>query len=116
MKLPLLSIVVCTFLGPTAQAADWHPLKGTYAITASSPLDSAEGEPKDSHLRIQLEGRAARDLYRAMKGREVKDECTGGQMRRAGEMRCVRHARPERYECDFSIDLLRQRIEYGVPC
>jgi hypothetical protein len=112
----LLPIVACALLSPAVRAADWHPIKGSYAITASSPLDTADGEPKDSHLRIQLEGRAARDLYRAMKGREIKDECTGGLVRKAGEMRCVRRASPERYECDFSIDLRRQRIEYGVPC
>ena len=100
----------------SVEAAGWAKLEGSYAITARNYLDPGAEERKDSHLRIQLQGSAARDLYRAMRSRDVVDECTKGLTRRQGEMRCTRHIQPERYSCDFAIDLARQRIEYGLAC
>jgi len=65
---------------------------------------------------LQLTGGAARDLYRAMKAAVVRDECTGASLKQVGDMRCRYYANNKRYECDFSIDIARQKIDYGVPC
>lgn len=109
-------LVVFAGAALAAQAAEWKPVTGTYAITEKNPLDPGEGEPRDSHLRFQLTGAAASDLYRAMKSAVVRDECTGASLKQVGDMRCRHYANDKRYECDFSIDIARQKIEYGVPC
>ncbi len=99
-----------------AHAADWKPLQGSFAITPENYLDPSDAERKDSHLRFQLTGRSARDLFAAMKVATIKDECTGGMAKRVGEMKCVQFKKPNRVECSFSIDLMAQKIGYGVAC
>lgn len=103
-------------LSPAALAADWKGIEGSYAVTPEHYLDPAEGEIKDSHYRIRLRGEAARDLYNAMKSKPAPDECTGGTAKTQGEMRCIFHAQEKSYECDFSINISEQKIEYGVAC
>jgi hypothetical protein len=97
-------------------AADWKPLKGTYAITAQNYLDPSEAEPRDSHIRFQLSGETARDLYRAMKAAETPDECTGATAKRLGELQCLFYTRDGKYTCSFSVNVAKQVIEYGVAC
>ena len=118
MNLPLRSVLVAALWGCLclAQAADWKPIQGTFAVTSATLIDPADTERKDSHIRIQLTGRTARDLFAAMKAAPVKDECTGGVAKRIGEMQCVQFRAQGRYECSFSVDIMAQKIEYGVPC
>ena len=97
-------------------AADWKALKGTYAVTAENYLDPSNEEPKDSHLRFQLTGDAAKDLYLAMKAVEKPDECTGVLAKKIGEMQCLHYKNERKYECSFSIDIVRQAVKYGVAC
>lgn len=99
-----------------AQAADWKPIQGTVAITPATLVDPADSERKDSHIRFQLTGRSARDLFVAMKVAPVRDDCTGGMAKRIGEMQCVQFTARGRYECSFSVDIMAQKIEYGVAC
>lgn len=99
-----------------AQAAEWKPVTGTYAITEKSLLDPAAEEPRDTHFRLQLTGAAAGDLYQAMKTAAIRDECTGASLKQVGDLRCRYYVNDKRYECDFSIDIARQKIDYGVPC
>ena len=101
---------------PSASAADWQPVKGTYAVTAENYLDPSEEEPKDSHIRFQLSGETARDLYLAMKVAEKPDECTGATAKQIGEMRCLFYNNEEEYACDFSLNVAQQKIEHGVAC
>lgn len=74
-------LVVFAGAALAAQAAEWKPVTGTYAITEKNLLDPGDGEPRDSHLRLQLTGAAASDLYRAMKSTAVRDECTGASLK-----------------------------------
>ena len=97
-------------------AADWKAVRGIYAVTPVNYLDPSDTEPKDSHFRLQLSGEAARELYRAMKVRESRDECTGATARRVGEMQCLHYSNERRSACHFSIDIMRQKIEYGIAC
>lgn len=99
-----------------ALAADWKPLQGTYALTAMNYLDPADDEPKDSHLRFQLSGDVAKDVYLAMKVAEKPDECTGASSKQVGEMQCLYDKNEDNYTCHFSINLMEQRIEYGIAC
>jgi hypothetical protein len=89
---PMRPIAIAAFLAlmPIASgAADWKPVKGTYAVTAKNYLDPSEEEPKDSHVRFQLSGDTAKDIYLAMKVAEKPDECTGATAKQIGEMQCL---------------------------
>ena len=112
----VLGFLALSAFAAGSPAADWKGLQGTYALTPEHYLDPPEHEPKDSHLRFQLEGDAARDLYQAMKVAEQTDECTGAALKQVGEMRCLHHAGDKGYRCNFSIDIMRQSIGYGVAC
>ncbi len=116
MKLRRTAVLVLLGAALPVFAADWKPLQGTYAITPENYLDPSDTERKDSHLRVQLTGRSARDLFAAMKVAPVKDECTGGIAKRVGEMKCVHFKEPNRVECSFAIDVMAQKIGYGVAC
>lgn len=111
----LLIVYAATFTADPA-AADWKAIEGTYAVTAENYLDPSEEEAKDSHIRFQLTGDAARDLYLSMKAAEAIDECTGALAKKVGEMQCLLYENEKKYECHFSIDIMRQAIEYGVAC
>jgi len=99
-----------------ACSADWKEMDGIYAVTSEGYLDPSKDEQKDSHYRIQLKGKSARDLYMAMKARPVKDECTGGLAKNIGDMQCLYFKEDSNYECHFSINIAKQSIEYGVAC
>ena len=99
-----------------AGAAQWSSLKGSYAVTPKNYLDPSDDEPKDTHFRIQLTGPSAKSLFQSMKVTETTDQCTGALRRRVGEMTCLFYKQDKRYECHFSIDVMNQRIEYGVAC
>jgi hypothetical protein len=104
------------FFSPAIQASDWKAIEGLYAVTPKNYLDPSEGEIKDSHYRFQLKGEAAKDLYNAMKAKPAKDECTGGMAKTQGEMRCTFYEQGKSYDCNFSINIVEQKIEYGVAC
>src|SRR5687767_12031262 len=108
--LMLFLISAATF---EVMAADWKALKGTYAITPKNYLDPSDDEPKDSHLRFQLSGETAKELYLAMKVAEKPDQCTGATAKRVGEMRCLFYKSEKKYACHFAIDVMQQKIEYG---
>lgn len=97
-------------------AADWKIVQGTYAVTAKNYLDPSEAEPKESHVRFQLSGETAEDLYLAMKVAEKPDVCTGATAKQIGEMQCLYYKNDKKYVCNFSIDVMRQKVEYGVAC
>lgn len=118
MNLRRAAVLALTALSAAlpAHAADWKPLQGSYAITPENYLDPSDAERKDSHLRFQLTGRSARDLFAAMKVAPIKDDCTGGMAKRVGEMKCVQFKEPGRVECSFSIDVMARKIGHGVAC
>jgi hypothetical protein len=112
-----LAIFLGTFVAASGSfGADWKPIKGNYAVTAKNYNDPADDEARDSHLRIQLTGTAARDLFSAMKVPVVKDECTGAVQKKIGNMVCWQYNKPKRYECDFAIDITAQKISVGSDC
>jgi hypothetical protein len=115
MKL-LLFIVLSVSSTSALWAADWKPVEGIYAVTAQNYLDPSGEEPKDSHVRFQLSGEAARDIYLAMKVPEKLDECTGATAKQIGEMQCLFYKNEKKYICHFSLNVVQQKIEYGVAC
>lgn len=100
----------------SALSADWKPLAGTYAVTGANPIDPPPGESQTSHYRVQLTGASAKDLFLAIPGPTARDDCTGGQSKSAGQLRCLYFNDSDSYECAFAIDLVDNEIDYGVPC
>jgi hypothetical protein len=111
-----LVTLLAIFISPVTLSADWRNIDGIYAVTSRGYLDPSEDEQKDSHFRIQLKGKSAKDLYAAMKVKPVIDECTGGMAKNVAEMQCLYFKAGSNYECHFSIDIAKQKVEYGVAC
>lgn len=112
----IIAFLLVMFISPIVHSADWEKIDGIYAITSESYLDPSVNETEDSHYRIQLKGKSAKDLYEAIKTKAVIDECTGGLAKNAGEMQCLYFKESSGYECHFSINIIKQSIEYGVAC
>lgn len=110
--------LLCTlaWLPASVWAADWQPLAGTYTVTGASLIDPSPQESQTSHFRMQLTGASARDLFFAIPGSPVTDECTGGKSKSAGQLKCLYFKDSDKYECAFAIDLLDNEIDYGVVC
>jgi hypothetical protein len=111
-----LILLLVSFATFDVVATDWKVVKGTYAITPKNYLDPTDEEAKDSHLRFQLSGDTAKDLYSAMKVAERPDECTGATAKQVGAMQCLFYKSEKKYACHFAIDIMQQKIEYGVAC
>lgn len=112
----LLLLALMTASTSASWAVDWKPVRGTYAVTAQNYLDPSAGEPKDSHVRFQLSGETAKDIYLAMKVAEKPDECTGATAKQIGAMQCLFYKNERKYACHFSLNVAQQKIEYGVAC
>ncbi len=110
LVISLLILIIVT--SRLVYAAEWHKVNGAYAISSKNMVSLIE----DSHLKIQLKGDSARDLYMAMKTIEKPDECADGMSKTAGEMQCIFYPAKKKYQCYFSIDIMQQKIEFGIPC
>ena len=95
------------------KAPTWLNMNGVYVMTNISPK---RGEGMDTHMMFQLESTQAKDLYTAIKSVEKLDKCTGAKAKRIGNMICLHYERQDTYECHFSIDIHKQKIEEGLPC
>lgn len=93
-------------------------LNGTYAIGGRTLVDPPAGEAKNTHLYVVLDGSTARDVYRAMNARAVRDACLndGSFTKRVGQMQCTENAKMKRYTCAFAISIAEQKIEAGTVC
>lgn len=93
-------------------------LTGQYDITGKTAIDPPEDEPKDTHFRVYLTGKAAMDLYNSMKVKPMEDGCLGdGSVSKwVGDMQCTNIRNSGEYECRFSIDVGNQKIDYGWSC
>ena len=111
-----LTLLLLFLFSQASLSADWKNIEGIYAVTPEMYIDPGENELKDSHFRIQLKGQSAKDLYSAMKTKPVIDECTGGMAKNIINLQCLYFKTTNTYECHFSINIAKQKIEYGVVC
>lgn len=111
-----LVIFIVMAISSTAFSANWNNIDGIYSVTSDNYMDPSENEPKNTHYRIQLKGKSAKDLYTAISVKPVRDECTGAQSKNIGEMQCLFFKESATHECHFSINIPKQKIEYGVAC
>jgi hypothetical protein len=109
------ALVLCS---SSALAADYAPLQGTYKVGGKTLYDSPESEPQDTHFYVDLEGNAARDLYKAMKARAQDGVCgePGDLTKRSGGLQCTMVKGGKEYHCAFGVELQTQHVVRGVVC
>jgi hypothetical protein len=113
----IVAIVIAVLCG-AAGAADYQPLEGAYAIGGATLIDPPQSEPQDTHFYLDLEGRAARDLYRALKAKAVDGACgePGDLTKRQGGVQCTMVKGGKEYHCAFGVELRTQRVVGAVVC
>jgi len=79
--------------------------------------DPAPEDKKDALLRLYLTGKAARDLFAALKVKPVKDQCfdDGTMTKTLGELVCAKHPKGS-HECWIGIDLKSQKLAPAFVC
>lgn len=111
-------LLISLFLFPLQVIAqdNWSQIEGSYVLTGSELIDPDPSKTQNTHLRFSLTGQVARDLYQAMDIDVVIDECTGLPSKSVKDMRCYFEKSDNSYMCDFSIDIAKQEIGYGLSC
>jgi len=100
--------------------------QSTYAIELSTLEDSFSVVPKhytnplpkakDTNYLISLRGQSSEELYNLVEADIKIDPCIEAKSKTVGETRCYNFENQRGYECDFSIDVENQNIEYGHVC
>jgi hypothetical protein len=113
----ILAIAALMFAA-SVPAGDYKPLQGTYTIGGATLIDPAQSEPQDTHFYVDLEGDAARDLYKALKAKAEAGVCgeAGDLTKRSGGVQCTMVKGGKEYHCAFGVELKTQRIVSGVVC
>ena len=103
---------------PAASQDAQKALTGTYEIAGKDAIDPPPDQARDTHLQLFLTGDAARDLYRAMKVKEVPDECIGhnAHSKFQGAIACTKHEGGKEYECSLAIDIRNQTLDPVYAC
>jgi hypothetical protein len=117
-RLCVIALIASTFAFATLALAAGGSLNGSYELGGKTLIDPPDGEPQDTHLRLFLEGGAARDLYAALKVQEVEDECLadGSMTKSQGGIACTRHADGHTFECSFAVNLKSRAVEGASAC
>ena len=110
-----LAVLVCALAN--AAPATTHSLSGSYEIGGKTLIDPPENEAQDTHFRVYLTGKPAKDLYLAMHVRPVKDECLmdGSITKAIGGTACTKLSNGA-FECSFSVNIKSQRVESASVC
>ena len=116
MKIALAAVAFVLCL--PALGADYQPIKGSYLVGGATLYDPPPGEAQDTHFYIDLEGSAARDLYKAMKAKAVAGACgePGDLTKKQGGVQCTMANGGKEYHCAFGVELKTQRVVSGVVC
>lgn len=111
-------LVATVGLAMAAHVGDVRRLAGFYHWRGATLVDPPPGEARDTHLVVNLEGSAARELYERLGTTPVRDACLddGSLTRQRNALRCTRHPEPGRYTCDFAIDARSGRLAAGQAC
>jgi hypothetical protein len=109
-------MVAASAVGP-AWPQQASPLRGEAFIAGKTPIDPPPNEPKSSHAYLTITGPAALRMYRNMRAKAEPNLCEEGKtMKRAGPLMCSIAANGREASCDFSVDLIRGRLDDGRPC
>jgi len=101
-----------------APASDYKPLQGSYMVGGATLIDPPETEAQDTHFYVDLEGNAARDLYKALKAKAEAGVCgePGDLTKRSGGVQCTMAKGGKEYHCAFGVELKTQHVVSGVVC
>ena len=117
----LLATLFALFLlpaGMTGAAGQAGALQGEYEFHGRTRVDPPPGEERDTHLGLVLEGAVARDLYRRLRVRAVRDPCLddGSRSKTQGPLRCTEMANGRSWRCEFAIELDRSILVADGVC
>jgi hypothetical protein len=117
-RLCVIALMAFTFSSATLALAATGSLNGSYELGGKTLIDPPDGEAKDTHLRLFLEGGAAKDLYAALKVQAIEDECLGdGSMTKTlGGIACTVHADGHTFECSLAVNMKSQAVEPASAC
>ena len=101
-----------------APASDYKLLQGSYMVGGATLIDPPETEAQDTHFYVDLEGNAARDLYKALKAKAEAGVCgePGDLTKRSGGVQCTMAKGGKEYHCAFGVELRTQNVVPGVVC
>ena len=101
----------------TVFAQEPAQLRGEVFIAGKTTIDPPPDEPKNSHAYMTVSGPAALQMYRAMTAKDEPNLCESGKrIKRAGALSCSLSRDGRSASCDFSVDLLKGRLDAGRPC
>jgi hypothetical protein len=114
----IIVAIAAVMFTASAFATDYQPLKGSYKVGGKTLHDPPDSEPQDTHFYLDLEGNAARDLYKSMKAKAQDGVCgePGDLTKRSGGVQCTMVKGGKEYHCAFGVELGTQRIVPGVVC
>jgi len=114
----MIAAIAAVAFATSGLSADYRPLKGSYRIGGSTLMDAPASEPRDTHFYLDLEGAAARDLYKAMKAKAVDGVCgeAGDLTKKQGGVQCTMVKGGKEYHCAFGVELKTQHVVDGVVC
>jgi hypothetical protein len=117
-RLCISTLMVFACLIPALALAASGSLNGSYELGGKTPIDPPDGEPQDTHLRLFLEGGAARDLYAALDVKAIEDECLadGSMTKSLGGIACTMHADGHTFECSFAVNIKSRTVEGASAC
>ncbi|MDH0867595.1 hypothetical protein [Mitsuaria sp. GD03876] len=108
-------LAVACFIPFAADAQEYRPLQGKYAIAGAHLVDPAPGEKRDRAVMF-IEGDAAADMFKDMPQKAVKDQCAGDLVSKsAGNLVCSK-ANDGKYFCSFAVGLKDGRLLNGRSC
>ena len=95
----LATLLFGVCLATSVHAEDADTVKGTFFLSEQGC--DAKSVASGCVMSFQISGDAARGLYDRLKGKAVKEPCTGGMMKTDGKgLRCIK-AEGNHYDCDF---------------
>ena len=114
----IILAIFASVVAASVLAADYKPLQGTYMVGGATLIDPPESEAQETHFYVDLEGNAARDLYKALKAKAVAGVCgePGDLTKRSGGVQCTMVNGGKEYHCAFGVELKTQRVVSGVVC
>jgi hypothetical protein len=98
-----------------ADAQEFRPLAGRYALTSANMVDPTPGEKPDRVV-VFIEGSAAEQMYMGMPQKPAKDRCAGDVLsKKAGNLVCSKLDSGKHF-CTFGVGLKDGQIRNGRVC
>jgi len=110
--------VLILHAAPIGAAPQYKPLQGQYAVAGKTQIDPPDSEARDTHAYFELDGSAARELWRALKVKAQADACgeDGDRVKRSGGLQCTEAAGGTVYHCRFGVELGTARLVDAGAC